>query len=81
MHQRMTIELADMVVAQHLRCAVGSPVAKISRQRYGADRKLSYAGLARYRGDAFEMDMTLPRALVQESSPALIAPGLRSKKA
>jgi GntR family transcriptional regulator len=81
MHQRMTIELADMVVTQHLRCAVGAPVAKILRQTYGADRQLSYAGLAWYRGDAFEMDMTLPRALVQESSPALIAPGLRSKKA
>jgi GntR family transcriptional regulator len=80
MHQRMTIELADMVVSQHLRCAVGAPVAKILRQTYGADRRLSYAGLAWYRGDAFEMDITLPRALVTESSPALIAPGMRAKK-
>jgi len=81
MHQRMTIELADLVVSQHLRCAVGAPVAKILRQTYGTDRRLSYAGLSWYRGDAFEMDITLPRALVQESSPALIAPGMRSKKA
>ncbi len=80
MHQRMTIELADLVVAQQLRCVVGSPVAKILRQTYGADQRLSYAGISWYRGDAFEMDMTLPRALVQESSPALIAPGMRARK-
>jgi len=80
MHQRMTIELADLVVSQHLRCAVGSPVAKVLRQTYGADRRLSYAGISWYRGDAFEMDITLPRALVEDSSPALIAPKLRSKK-
>jgi GntR family transcriptional regulator len=79
MHQRMTIELADLVVARHLRCAVGAPVARILRQTYGADRRLSYAGLSWYRGDAFEMEMTLPRALVEESSPALVAPGLRAK--
>jgi GntR family transcriptional regulator len=78
MHQRMTIELADMAVSQHLGCAVGAPIAKILRQTYGADRRLSYAGLSWYRGDAFEMDITLPRALVQESSSALIAPGMRS---
>jgi GntR family transcriptional regulator len=80
MHQRMTIELADLVVSRHLRCAVGSPVAKILRQTYGAERKLSYAGISWYRGDAFEMDITLPRSLVEDSSPALIAPALRSKK-
>jgi len=80
MHQRMTIELADIVVSQHLRCSVGSPVAKILRQTYGADQRLSYAGISWYRGDAFEMDITLPRALVQESSSALIAPRMRAKK-
>jgi len=80
MHQRMTIELADIVVAQHLHCGIGSPVAKILRQTYGTDRRLSYAGLAWYRGDAFEMDITLPRALVEDSSPALIAPGARGRK-
>ena len=78
MHQRMTIELADLVVSQQLGCAVGAPIAKMLRQTYGADRRLSYAGLAWYRGDAFEMDITLPRALVEETSSALIAPGLRS---
>lgn len=77
MHQRMTIELADLVVSQHLGCAVGAPVAKILRQTYGADRRLSYAGVSWYRGDAFEMDITLPRALVEESSSALIAPSMR----
>lgn len=81
MHQRMTIELADLVVSQHLACSVGAPVAKIVRQTYGADRRLSYAGISWYRGDAFEMDMTLPRALVVESPPALIAPAVRAKKA
>lgn len=80
MHQRMNIELADMVVSKHLGCSVGVPVAKILRQTYGADRRLSYAGLAWYRGDAFEMDITLPRALVMESSSALIAPGMRAKR-
>jgi GntR family transcriptional regulator len=79
MRQRMTIELADLLIAQHLRCAVGSPVAKILRQAYGADGKLFYAGISWYRGDAFEMDMTLPREWVTGSSPALIAP-LRAKK-
>jgi GntR family transcriptional regulator len=80
MHQRMTIELADIVVSQHLGCVVGAPIAKILRQTYGADRRLSYAGLSWYRGDAFEMDITLPRALVEESSAALIAPGRRSSE-
>lgn len=80
MHQHMTIELADIVVSQHLGCAVGAPIAKILRQTYGTDRRLSYAGLSWYRGDAFEMDITLPRALVQESSAALIAPAMRAKK-
>jgi GntR family transcriptional regulator len=80
MHQRMTIELADLVVSQHLVCSVGAPVAKILRQTYGADQRLSYAGISWYRGDAFEMDMTLPRGLVLDSSPALIAPAVRAKK-
>lgn len=77
MRQRMTVEPADLVVAQHLQCTVGSPVAKILRQIHGEDRRLCYAGLSWYRGDAFEMDMTLPRALIEDSSPALIAPGVR----
>jgi GntR family transcriptional regulator len=80
MHQRMTIELADLLVSQHLGCALGSPIAKILRQTYGADRRLSYAGLSWYRGDAFEMDMTLPRDLVLENPPNLIAPGMRNQK-
>jgi GntR family transcriptional regulator len=77
MRQRMTVEPADLMVAQHLQCSVGAPVAKILRQIHGADHRLSYAGLSWYRGDAFEMDMTLPRELIQDSSPALIAPGVR----
>jgi GntR family transcriptional regulator len=81
MRQRTTIELADLVLAQHLGCGVGAPVAKIARQTFGASRRLSYTGIAWYRGDAFEMDMTLPRALIQDSSPALIAPASRSKRA
>jgi GntR family transcriptional regulator len=81
MHQRMTIELADLVVSQHLACTVGAPVAKILRQTYGADQRLSYAGISWYRGDAFEMDMTLPRGLVVDSPAALIAPAVRTKRA
>jgi DNA-binding GntR family transcriptional regulator len=77
MRQRMTIELADLLLAQHLACSVGAPVAKILRQTFGATRRISYTGIAWYRGDAFEMDMTLPRALIQDNSPALIAPALR----
>jgi GntR family transcriptional regulator len=80
MRQHLTIELSDIVVSQHLRCNVGAPVAKILRQTYGADERLSHAGISWYRGDAFEMDITLPRALVVESSPALIAPRMRTKK-
>lgn len=77
MRQRMTVEPADVVLSQHLHTPVGSPVAKILRQIHGVDRRLSYAGISWYRGDAFEMDMTLPRALIEDSSPALIAPGVR----
>lgn len=77
MRQRMTIELADLVLAEHLHCSVGAPVAKIARQTFGSDRRVSYTGIAWYRGDAFEMNITLPRALIQVSSPALIAPALR----
>ena len=80
MRQHMTVEPADIVLSQHLNYAVGSPVAKILRQIYGADRRLSYAGISWYRGDSFEMDITLPRALVEDSSPALIAPRVRGGK-
>lgn len=80
MRQRMTIELADLVLAQHLGCGVGAPVAKIARQTFGASRRVSYSGIAWYRGDAFEMDMTLPRALIQDNSPALIAPASRHER-
>jgi len=76
----MTIELADLVVAEHLGCKLGSPVAKIARQTYGAQRRLSYTGIAWYRGDGFEMDITFPRALVQDNEPALIAPAMRAKQ-
>lgn len=78
MRQRMTVEPSDVVVSRQLQYALGSPVAKVLRQIYGADRRLAYAGISWYRGDYFEMDMTLPRALVEDSSPALIAPGLRA---
>ena len=78
MRQRMTVEPADPLIAKHLAHEVGSPVAKILRQIHGADRRLAYAGISWYRGDSFEMDMTLPRALVADSSPALIAPGVKT---
>lgn len=77
MRQRMTVEPSDIVLSSQLNYAVGSPVAKVLRQIYGEDRRLSYAGISWYRGDSFEMDMTLPRALVEDSSPTLIAPGVR----
>jgi GntR family transcriptional regulator len=81
MRQVMTVEPADMLISRHLDYAVGSPVAKILRQVHGEDRRVSYAGLAWYRGDAFEMDITLPRSLVDDSAPSLIAPRPRSKAA
>jgi GntR family transcriptional regulator len=77
MRHRITVEPADIVVAQHLHCTVGAPVAKIIRQVYGADRRLSYAGISWHRGDTFEMDMTLPSALIKQTSPAIVAPGVR----
>jgi GntR family transcriptional regulator len=81
MRQRMTVEPADAVLSRQLQCPVGSPVAKILRQVHGANRRLSYAGVSWYRGDAFEMDITLPRALVEDSSPSLIAPGVKRSAA
>jgi len=54
------VEPADLVQAQHLHCAVGSPVARILRQLHGADRRVAYSALSWYRGEAFEMDITLP---------------------
>ena len=77
MRQRMTVEPSDIVLSQHLQYAVGSPVAKVLRQIHGDDQRLSYAGISWYRGDSFEMDMTLPRALIEDSTPALIAPAMR----
>lgn len=77
MRHRITVEPADIVVAQHLQCSVGAPVAKILRQVHGADRRLSYAGISWHRGDTFEMDMILPRELIDDSSPALMVPGTR----
>lgn len=77
LRQRLTVEPADLVQAQHLHCAVGSPVARILRQLHGADRRVAYSALSWYRGESFEMDITLPRDLVEDSSPALIAPRAR----
>ena len=79
MRQRMTVEPADPLVARQLAYTVGSPVAKILRQIHGEDQRLSYAGLSWYRGDRFEMDISLPRDLIAESAPALIAPGAKSR--
>ena len=78
MRQRMTVEPADTILSARLNYPVGSPVAKILRQIHGEDRRLAYAGVSWYRGDTFEMDITLPRALVEDSSPALIAPSVRA---
>ncbi len=78
MRQRMTVEPADPLIAKHLAYEVGSPVAKILRQIHGDDLRLSYAGISWYRGDSFEMDMTLPRAMLADHSPALIAPGVKA---
>lgn len=76
--QRTTVEPADTVLAGHLKYSTGSPVARILRQAFGEGRRLSYAGVSWYRGDCFEMDMTLPRDMVEESPLGLTTPTLRS---
>jgi GntR family transcriptional regulator len=75
--QHTTVEPADSVTAGHLNYSTGSPVARILRQAFGDDQRLSYAGISWYRGDCFEMDMTLPRDLVEESPLGLTTPGVR----
>jgi GntR family transcriptional regulator len=77
LEQTMTVEPADFVLSGHLGYAFGSPVARIMRRVYGEDRRLAYAGASWYRGDQFAMRTVLPRALVVESPPALIAPSPR----
>ncbi len=79
-HQVLTVEVADFILAERLNYPFGSPVGKILRQSYGDDRRLSYAGISWYRGDSFEMNMTLPRTLLMEEIPSprsLVAPRMR----
>lgn len=76
--QHTTVEPADTVLAGHLKYSTGSPVARILRQAFGEDRRLSYAGVSWYRGDCFEMDMTLPRDMVKDSPLGLTTPTLRA---
>jgi len=75
--QRTTVEPADSVLSGHLKYSTGSPVARILRQAFGDDQRLSYAGISWYRGDCFEMDMTLPREMVEDSPLGLTTPSLR----
>ncbi|MGH9509493.1 MAG: GntR family transcriptional regulator, partial [Terriglobales bacterium] len=57
-HQVLTVEPADFILSENLSYPLGSPIAKILRHSYGADRRLAYAGISWYRGESFEMDMT-----------------------
>ena len=77
LEQTMTVEPADFVLSEHLAYPFGSPVARILRRVVDDQGRLSYAGVAWYRGDLFVMRTTLPRALVLEHPPSLIAPTSR----
>ena len=77
LEQTMTVEPADFVLSEHLAYPFGSPVARILRRVIDDRGRLSYAGVAWYRGDLFVMRTTLPRALVLEHPPSLIAPTSR----
>lgn len=78
LRQHTTVEPAGIVLSGHLKYPAGSPVARILRQVYGGDRRLAYAGMSWYRGDCFEMDMTIPREMIAESPLGLTTPNLRT---
>ena len=77
LEQTMTVEPADFVLSEHLGYPFGSPVARILRRIIDDRGRLSYAGVSWYRGDLFVMRTTLPRSLVLEHPPSLIAPTSR----
>lgn len=78
--QVMSVEVADYIISEHLDYPFGSPIAKIVRHVYGDDKRLAYVGVSWYRGDSFEMELTLPRELVQGTPlrRSRMAPRLRS---
>jgi GntR family transcriptional regulator len=78
LRQHTRVEQSDSVLSGHLNYPTGSPVARILRQVFGDDRRLAYAGMSWYRGDCFEMDMTLPREMIADSPLGLTTPTLRS---
>lgn len=77
LRQRTTVEPAGTVLSSQLKYPTGSPVARILRQVSGSDKRLAYAGISWYRGDFFEMDMTVPREMIAESPLGLTTPHLR----
>ena len=77
LRQHTMVEPSDGVVSAQLAYPTGSPVARILRQVFGADQRLAYAGMSWYRGDSFEMDMTLPRQMIADSPLGLTTPVMR----
>lgn len=77
LEQTMTVEPADLVLSEHLGLGLGSPVAKITRRLFDRERRLLYAGIAWYRGDAFVMRAVLSKATLDRIPVSAIAPTAR----
>jgi GntR family transcriptional regulator len=78
LEQTVTVEPADFVLSGHLDYPFGSPVARIMRRAFDDAGRIVYAGASWYRGDRFMMRVTLPRSVVVDSPPALLAPVSRA---
>lgn len=81
LEQTVTVEPADFVLTGHLDYPFGSPVARIMRRALDDAGRIVYAGGSWYRGDRFMMRVTLPRSVVVDSPPALLAPVSRTGSA
>ncbi len=62
----ITVEPADVVLVEHLRCPLGSPVARILRRAIDSEGRGVYLALSWYRGDMFSFTASIPNAFLPQ---------------
>ena len=67
----ITVEPADVVLADHLRCPLGAPVARVLRRAIDTKGRGVYLALSWYRGDMFSFAATIPNELLPHLSTGI----------
>lgn len=65
------VEPADVVLADHLRCPLGAPVARVLRRAIDTKGRGVYLALSWYRGDMFSFAATIPNELLPHLSTGI----------